>query len=173
MLTAKGDPRGLQGAHNWLESDSSLTRDDLYVAGNAWTMNMTLFRDFHDRADENGVLSLDALGAQAARRWNDSVAHNPNYYYGPITGMVSRNAGILFLGRLLSNHSSTNPGGILTQDVFKSFFGVFENKDGMLEYREGHETIPQNWYRTPVDYGLVALNMDMVNWVMAHPELGR
>jgi hypothetical protein len=161
MLTAKGDPRGLQGAHNWLESDSSLTRDDLYVTGNAWTMNMTLFRDFHD------------LGAQAARRWNDSVAHNPNYYYGPITGMVSRNAGILFLGRLLSNHSSANPGGILTQDVFKSFFGVFENKDGILEYREGHETIPQNWYRTPVDYGLVPLNMDMVSWVMAHPELGR
>jgi hypothetical protein len=173
MLTAKGDPRGLQGAHNWLESDSSLTRDDFYVTGNAWTMNMTLFRDFHDRADENGVLSLDALGAQAARRWNDSVAHNPNYYYGPITGMVSRNAGILFLGRLLSNHSSANPGGILTQNVFKSFFGVFENKDGILEYREGHETIPQNWYRTPVDYGLVPLNVDMVSWVMVHPELGR
>lgn len=38
-----GTPRGLDGAHNWIESDSSNTRDDLYVTGDAATMNMTLF----------------------------------------------------------------------------------------------------------------------------------
>jgi hypothetical protein len=136
-------------------------------------MNMTLFRDFHDRAEEDGVLSLDLLAEQAARRWAYSVAHNPDFYYGPVTGMVARNAGYLFLGRLLSNHTSQHPGGILTQDVFKKFFAVYENEQGKLEYREGHETIPENWYRTQFEYGLIPLNLDLVSWVLKHPELGR
>jgi hypothetical protein len=173
VLTCVGDPRGLQGSHNWIESDSSLTRDDLYMTGNAWTMNMTLFRDIHDRADENGVISMDLLADQAARRWAYSVAHNPDFYYGPVTGMVSRNAGYLFTGRLLANHSAENPEGVLTQGVLKKFFAVYEDAKGNLEYREGHETIPQNWYRKPIEYGLISLNLDMISWVMKHPELGR
>ncbi|RMZ66270.1 oxidase [Pyrenophora seminiperda CCB06] len=173
VLGLVGKPRGLHGAHNWLESDASLTRNDYYLTGNAWTMNMTLFREFHDRADENGVLSMDLLADQAARRWHDSVANNGDFYYGPITGMVSRNAGIFFLGRLLSNHTSEQPAGVLTQDIFRKFFAVYEKADGSLEYREGHETIPNNWYRTPVEYGLIPLNLDIVSWIMKHPELGR
>ncbi|KKY18083.1 putative Chloroperoxidase [Diplodia seriata] len=167
-----GDPRGLQGAHNWLESDSSLTRDDLYVTGDSWTMNMTLFRDFHDRADADGVLSMDLLADQAARRWEYSVAHNPNFYYGPVTGMIARNAGYFFLGRLLANHTEENPEGVLTQEVLRKFFAVEQGEDGELEYKAGHETFPDNWYRKPVEYGLIPLNLDIVGWVMKHPELG-
>jgi hypothetical protein len=150
-----------------------LTRDDLYVTGDAWTMNMTLFRDIYDRADENGVISMDLLAEQAARRWDYSVAHNPNFYYGPVTGMVSRNAGYLFLGRLLSNHTSEHPDGILTQEILKKFFAVYEDAHGNLEYRKGHETFPNNWYRTPIEYGLVPLNLDIVGWIAKHPVLGR
>ncbi|KAJ4318177.1 hypothetical protein N0V94_004543 [Neodidymelliopsis sp. IMI 364377] len=172
LLGLAGDPRGLQGSHNWIESDSSLTRDDLYVTGNARSMNMTLFRDICDRADENGVISMDLLAEQAARRWKYSVSHNPNFYYGPVTGMVSRNAGYLFLGRLLSNHTKENSDDVLTQEVFKSFFGVFEDAEGNLEYREGHETFPRNWFRRSSDYGLVSLNLDIISWVLNYPELG-
>ncbi|KAK7183559.1 hypothetical protein DPSP01_008439 [Paraphaeosphaeria sporulosa] len=172
VLGLIGDPRGLQGSHNWIESDSSLTRDDLYVTGNAWKMNMTLFRDVYDRADKDGIISMDLIADQAARRWAYSIGHNPDFYYGPVSGMVSRNAGYLFTGRLLANHSSENPDGVLTQDVFKKFFAVYEDADGELEYREGHETIPQNWYRKPTEYGLISLNLDIVSWVMKHPELG-
>lgn len=136
-------------------------------------MNMTLFRDFHDRADKNGVLSMDLLADQAARRWEHSVATNPDFYYGPVTGMISRNAGILFLGRLLANHTAEHPDGILTQEVFRSFFGVFKKDNGTLEYRKGHETIPQNWYRKPIEYGLIPLNLDLISWVLKHPVLGR
>jgi hypothetical protein len=136
-------------------------------------MNMTLFRDVHDRADEQGVISMDVLADQAARRWDYSVAHNPDFYYGPVTGMVSRNAGYFFLGRLLSNHTAEHPEGILTQKIFQSFFGVFENDRGDLEYRKGHETIPENWYRTSSEYGLVSLNLDILGWIRKHPVLGR
>jgi hypothetical protein len=169
----QGNPRGLQGSHNWIESDASLTRNDYYLTDNAWTMNMTLFRDLYDRADEAGVISMDLLADQAVRRWEDSVARNPDFYYGPVTGMVSRNAGYFFTGRLLSNHTAEHPEGILTQDVLKKFFAVYEDASGNLEYREGHETIPENWYRTPVEYGLIPLNMDIVGWVQKYPVLGR
>lgn len=47
-----------------------------------------------------------------------------------------------------------------------------EDKDGELVYNVGHERIPENWYRTPVDYGLISLNLDLVSWVLQHPELG-
>lgn len=134
---------------------------------------MTLFRDLYDRADSNGVISMDLLADQAARRWEDSVAHNPDFYYGPVTGMVSRNAGYFFLGRLLSNHTAQAPEGILTQGVFKSFFAVEVDGSGNMQYRPGHEKIPENWYRVTMDYGLAALNMDIVSWVMKHPVLGR
>ncbi|KAL5120691.1 hypothetical protein ACEQ8H_001440 [Pleosporales sp. CAS-2024a] len=168
----QGKPRGLQGSHNWLEADASLTRNDYYVTGDSWTMNMTLFREFYDRADENGVLSLDLLADQAARRWDDSVATNPNFYYGPVTGMICRNAGILFLGRLLANHTAENPDGILTQHVLKKFFAVYETANGYLEYRRGQESIPENWYRKPVEYGLGPLNLDLIAWIAKHPVLG-
>lgn len=136
-------------------------------------MNMTLFRDFYDRADKDGILSMDLMGEQAARRWADSVANNPTFYYGPVTGMVSRNAGYIFAGRLLANHTAGKLDGDLTQDVFRSFFAVYKDAQGNLEYREGHETIPENWYRRSLEYGLVQLNLDMISWVMKHPELGR
>jgi hypothetical protein len=136
-------------------------------------MNMTLFRDIHDRADGNGVISMDLLAAQAARRWESSVTQNPDFYYGPVTGIVSRNAGYMFLGRLLSNHSTERPDGLLTQDVFRKFFAVYETEQGGLEYREGHETIPENWYRRTLNYGLVELNLDIVGWIVKQPVLGR
>lgn len=134
---------------------------------------MTLFQEIYDRADDNGVISMELLADQAARRWEHSVSHNRNFYYGPITGMVSRNAGYLFLGRLLSNHTKNNAEGVLTQEVFKCFFAVYEDTRGNLEYRPGHETFPENWFRRSTDYDLVSLNLDIVSWVMKHPELGR
>lgn len=110
LLTGvQGTPRGLQGSHNWIESDGSGTRDDLYVTGNAWTMNMTLFRDIYDNID--GALSMDDIAKRAAERIDEAIAINPYFYYGPYTGMVARNAGYLFTGRVLSNHSTEYPLG--------------------------------------------------------------
>ncbi|KAI4595204.1 hypothetical protein KJ359_007180 [Pestalotiopsis sp. 9143b] len=164
-----GTPRGLDGSHNWIEADSSGTRDDLYVTGDAWTMNMTLFHDIYDNID--GGLTMEDIGDRAAARFDESVGINPYFYYGPYTGMIARNAGYCFVGRLLSNHSAEYPlGGYMTKEVFASFFGVYE-EDGELVYKVGQEQIPANWYRTAVDYSVVALNLDLAAWIMKHPVL--
>ncbi|KAG9966458.1 Cloroperoxidase, partial [Aureobasidium melanogenum] len=170
LLGLLGTPRGLNGAHNWIESDSSNTRDDLYVTGDASTMNMTLFLEAYNSSDD-GVLTMDDIGARAAKRFQESISTNPNFYYGPYTGMIARNAGYAFTGRILSNHTKENPmGGHLTKDVFASFYAVYE-ENGRLVYRKGHEQIPANWYRRPIDYGLIELNLDLVAWFLKYPIL--
>jgi hypothetical protein len=59
---------------------------------------------------------------------------------------------------------------LLAKDVFASFYAVYE-ENGQLVYRKGHEQIPANWYRRPMDYGLVELNMDLVAWFLKYPVL--
>lgn len=48
-----------------------------------------------------------------------------------------------------------------------------EGEGDNMTYTKGHERIPENWYRTPVDYGLVSLNLDIVLLITQHPELLR
>lgn len=54
----------------------------------------------------------------------------------------------------------------------KSFFAI-DGEEGNFTYNEGWERIPDNWYKTPVDYSLVNLNLDTVDWITKYPELGR
>lgn len=117
-----GTPRGLDGSHNFIEADSSNTRDDLYVTGDATTMNMSLFMDVYNTID--GALSMEDLGDRAAQRLDESINTNPLFYYGPYTGLIVRNAGFLFGGRLLSNHSEEYPqGGMLGKFFSPSLAG--------------------------------------------------
>jgi hypothetical protein len=41
-----------------------------------------------------------------------------------------------------------------------------------MTYNKGWERIPENWYRTPVDYTLLKLNTDIVSAVLRQPVLG-
>lgn len=48
---------------------------------------------------------------------------------------------------------------------------MVDTDDGRLEYKRGWERIPENWYKTPVDYGLVQLNLDFIDWFVRYPQL--
>lgn len=114
-----GEPRGLNGSHNVIESDSSGTRPDLYVTGDASTMDMELFRALYDEfeftAAGEEVEAFDVFARSATARFNESVATNPNFYFGPWTGLFARNAGYFFAARLFSNYSSANPQGVMSK----------------------------------------------------------
>ncbi|KAF2171058.1 hypothetical protein M409DRAFT_19031 [Zasmidium cellare ATCC 36951] len=171
VLGLLGTPQGISFSHNLIEADSSPTRDDLYVTGDPVTMNMDKFKALYEVADSEGVISMDALGGFAAKRFNESVATNPNFYFGPFTGMIARNAGYLFIGRLFANHTTEHPEGILTQDILKSFFAV-SGEPSNFTYKKGWERIPDNLYKIPVDWTLVQLNLDLVDWILQYPQLG-
>ncbi|RFU33006.1 heme-thiolate peroxidase, partial [Scytalidium lignicola] len=166
-----GTPRGLLGSHNIIESDSSITRDDLYVTGDASTLNLSKFNEWYKMSNGTGDYNMDLMADLANIRFQETIATNPNFYFGPFTGMIARNAGFLFAGRLFANHSVENPTGVLTKEIIKSIFGV-SGPEGNFKYNKGWERIPENWYRRPVDYGLVDLNLDTLAMVAKYPQLG-
>ena len=51
-----------------------------------------------------------------------------------------------------------------------SFFGVVE-ENGEMVYKKGWERIPENWYRIAIDFGLVDVNLDLVDWILKYPKL--
>lgn len=109
-----GTPQGIEHSHNWLEADASPTRDDLYQTGDSWTMNMTRFQQLYDTVPASEDFSFDVLSKWSADRWHESVATNPYFYYGPFTGMIARNAGFFFVGRLFANHTAGSTEGKLS-----------------------------------------------------------
>ncbi|KAJ5595735.1 hypothetical protein N7450_002193 [Penicillium hetheringtonii] len=165
-----GEPQGLIGSHNFIEADSSNTRDDLYVTGNNYALNMDKFMAWYNMSTD-GTFDMDLMAKRAKDRFHETIETNPNFYYGPVTGLIARNAGYIFPGRLFRNHSRENPEGVLTKAHIRNFFAIY-GEEGNFTYREGWERIPENWFKTPVDYGLIQLNLDTLAWLAEYPELG-
>lgn len=63
----------------------------------------------------NGTFDMDLMAKRAAIRFDESVQTNPNFYYGPVTGLIARNAGYIFSARIFRNHSRENPEGVLSK----------------------------------------------------------
>lgn len=133
-------------------------------------MNLTNFETMYDMisAEANKTKTLDVMIEFAAVRWDQSISTNPYFYYGPVTGMLARNAGYCFIGNLFANHTKENPTGALTPDILKSFFAVTGDR-GNFTYTKGHERIPEAWYKVGLDYTLVQLNLDVVAFVLKYP----
>lgn len=76
---------------------------------------MSRFEQWYNSVPSNKTFSVDAMADFADERLTESIETNPNFYYGPFTGMIARNAGYLFIARLFANHSTANPGGVLSK----------------------------------------------------------
>lgn len=114
LISQPGEPQGLIGSHNFIEADSSNTRDDLYMTDNSHTLNMDKFMAWYNMSTD-GTFDMDLMAKRAKIRFDESVATNPDFYYGPVTGLIARNAGYMFSGRLFRNHSRENPEGVLSK----------------------------------------------------------
>lgn len=76
---------------------------------------MTKFMSWYNTdTDSNGNYNMDIMADIADIRFQDAKSTNPNFYFGPFTGLVARNAGYIFAGRLLANHSVEFPDGALS-----------------------------------------------------------
>ncbi|KAJ1307950.1 hypothetical protein OPQ81_002027 [Rhizoctonia solani] len=167
-------PQGLSGSHNKYEGDSSPTRSDAYMNnGDASTMNLGYFKQLYDlqpEGDPNANFGVDVITANRVTRYKTSVSENPNFFYGPFSGLTASAAAHVFITRLMSNHSIDNPGGVLNHEVLKDFFGV-SGRSANLTYQVGYERIPENWYRRPTDYMIPDFELDLVTAGLKHPEL--
>lgn len=106
LLGLFGEPQGIALAHNIVEADCSLTRDDLFDTGDSWTLDINLFKRFYYSVPEGGQFDFHTMASIAARRWHECVATSPNFYWGPVAGMVVSNAAKIFAARIMANYSS-------------------------------------------------------------------
>jgi hypothetical protein len=75
---------------------------------------MSKFMEWYNMAS-SGTFSMDLMAERAKIRLDQSKQTNPEFYYGPFTGLIARNAGYIFAGRLFRNHSAENPQGVLSK----------------------------------------------------------
>lgn len=80
-----GTPQGLIGSHNFIEADSSNTRDDLYLTGDNYRLQISQFEEWYSMSDSTvGNFTTEIQGLRAKIRYEESVGENPNFYYGPV-----------------------------------------------------------------------------------------
>jgi hypothetical protein len=75
---------------------------------------MDKFLEWYNMSTD-GTFSMDLMAERAKTRFEQSIQTNPEFYYGPVTGFIARNAGYLFPARFFRNHSSENPEGVLSK----------------------------------------------------------
>ncbi|KXS98325.1 hypothetical protein AC578_6853 [Pseudocercospora eumusae] len=172
LLGLFGQPQGLDYAHNFVEADCSLTRNDLFDTGDSWTLDINLFQRLYYSVPEGYPFTFYDMAHIAARRFHECIATSPNFYFGPVAGLVVANAAKIFAARIFANYSDPyHPEGVLTHQILKSFFGVVD-WPRPFTYNYGCERIPENWTRRPGAYGLLEFNVDLIEWIGWFPELG-
>lgn len=141
--------------HGKTEADGSITRGDwLAPEDNSNCASYPKFaQQLLDLAKERtgGNLTPQVMAEHQYNRKQYSLHTNPNYF-NPVYGGVAFTFGAhMFAYQLLANHSAENPRGIMTPEVFESFFSYKRDANGQLQYTYGHERIPDNWYRRADD----------------------
>ena len=166
-----GQPQGLEHTHNLIEVDCSMTRNDIYDTGDAWTMNPALFMQFYNSVPEGGLFTHEAIAAASCLRWHQCEQWNPNFYYGLATGYF-RNFAQMAL-TMWGNHSDGSLDGYLTHEIVYCMYGNRNDPvTGPFTYNFGWERIPDNWYRRPVPFDLLAHIEELVRWIGWCPALG-
>jgi hypothetical protein len=85
-LPLLGSQPGLNG-HNKFEADSSLTRNDYFLAnGDDYSFNGTLFTEMKAVADRvsGGNFDRNSIAAYRSQRYDESVQQNPNFFVSDV-----------------------------------------------------------------------------------------
>ncbi|PNS18813.1 hypothetical protein CAC42_5352 [Sphaceloma murrayae] len=171
LLGLLGQPQGISGSHNKYESDVSPTRGDLYERGNNFELQMDQFKELYDMGKAADNYDIPLLTEFRAKRFQQSIDRNPNFFYGPFSGVIVTPAAYTFIYRFMSNKSAEYPEGKLNGEVLKSFFAV-TGDEANFKYNPGQERIPDNWYtRNRLDpYTIPFLSLETQVMGLQHPE---
>lgn len=114
---------------------------------------------------------LSVLTPFRATRFQQSIDNNPYFFNGPFSGIAVQPAAYTFIYRYMANKSSEYPEGYLNGDVLKSFYSI-TGEPGSFVWTEGHEKIPDNWYKRAIgdEYGLVPFALDLNIAALEHLE---
>ncbi|MCJ1312986.1 hypothetical protein MMC25_006662 [Agyrium rufum] len=158
-----GSEEGLDG-HNKFEADTSLTRNDYYLAnGDDHTFNGTLF-GYMDQTC-SGLFNRDNLALYRYQRYEQSLAENGNFYFGPKSVLLYGAA--TFLYELFPSHG---PEGTPDLATISSFFGAASDGKGGWEFNNA-EKIPANWYSRTTPFTNLEVATEILALYAEHPVL--
>ncbi|KNG52294.1 glycerol-3-phosphate mitochondrial precursor [Stemphylium lycopersici] len=167
-LPILGRQPGLNG-HNKFESDSSLTRNDFFLAnGDDYSFNGTLFAQMKSVADEvsGGKFDINALARYRSMRYDDSVAQNPNFFFGPLSVLLYGAASFLY--ELFPSYGNK---GVPDLATMKSFFGAVEDSSAPGGWRHVPERIPDNWFSRVEPYNNQDVTNEILSMYIKYPKL--
>lgn len=129
-------------------------RGDLYQYGSNSDLVISQFEKFYSLQpnDNTANYNIDVLAQFRAIRFAESIEKNPYFYYGPFSGTTVSIAAYSFIYRFMANHTAEAPDGVLNGEVLKSFMAMSGNP-GNFTWTQGHERIPENWYRRSLTDG--------------------
>jgi len=158
-----GSEPGLDG-HNKFEADSSLTRDDFFLAdGDNYSFNGTLFGMMQDTCQGN--FNRENLSKYRLQRWNQSQQQNPNFEFGPLTLLLYGAASFLYELMPKGNHKYAPD-----LETISSFFGAEQQSDGSWEFNGG-ERIPDKWTNRVAPYTNNDVTREILLMYLENPVL--
>lgn len=157
-----GSEPGLDG-HNKFESDTSLTRNDYFLAGgDNYSFSGTLFGMMD--ATTKSYFGRDQMALYRSQRYAQSLAENPNFYFGPLA--------LLLFGASSFLYELMPSGPTYTPDLptISSFFGATQNADGSFSPNNA-EKIPANWHNRVTPYSNTDVTLEIIAQYLDHPVL--
>ncbi|KAF2765366.1 Cloroperoxidase [Teratosphaeria nubilosa] len=149
--TLTGSEPGLDG-HNKFEADASLSRNDFFTHdGDDFSYNQTLFDMMSETTDNSPT--QQSLAKYRQRRYQESLANNPNFFYGPLA--LLQYGAASFLYELMP---SVPPGSADGRPDYASVKTFFEE-----------ERIPDNWYTRGSPYSNIDVTTQIVEMYLDAP----
>lgn len=160
--TLTGSEPGLDG-HNKFEADTSLTRDDYFLGdGNNFAFNGTLFAMMTETT--GGLYNRDNLALYRYQRYQQSLAENPNFYFGPLSLLLFGASSFLY--ELMPSGPDYTP----DKATISSFFGAEEQSDGTYIFNNA-EQIPANWTNRVTPYTNNDVTAEILAQYLEYPVL--
>jgi len=126
-------------------------------------MNATLFSMMQDTCKSN--FDLPNLALYRYQRYQQSIAQNPDFYFGPFSLLLYGAA--TFLYELMPNGNHAYAPDLPT---ISSFFGAQQKADGSWFFN-GKETIPDNWTNRVAPYTTLDVGTQILEMYALHPVL--
>ena len=146
------------------EGDTSLTRNDYFLAdGDNYDFNGTLFTLMQQTC--KGNFDRDNLALYRYQRYQQSLAENGTYYFGPTSLLLFGAASFLY-----ELFPSLGPAGDPDLATMESFFGASSDGSGGYTFNNA-EQIPANWYSRVSPYSLTDVSTEIGAQYNQHPVL--
>ena len=141
-----------------------MTRNDYYLAnGDNYDFNGTLFGYMQDTCQGN--FNFDNMALYRYQRYQQSLAENGNFYFGPKEVLLIGAASFLY-----ETFPSLGPAGTPDLATIESWFGAQSDGNGGYTFNN-MEKIPDNWYNRQSPYTLEGAVAQIIALYLAYPTL--